>query len=91
MKINHNPNIQKILSNYNKNINHVNKTEKVKSIKDQVEISQGAKDYQLAVDAYKKLPDVRKDKVEKIKNEIQSGNYHPSLKEVVDSMFDQKI
>ncbi|QEK11305.1 flagellar biosynthesis anti-sigma factor FlgM [Crassaminicella thermophila] len=91
MKINNNPNIQKILGAYNKNIKGSNKLEKPKMQKDKIEISESAKEFQIALNAYKKLPEVRKEKVEEIKKQIASGNYNPSAEEIVNSMFDKKV
>lgn len=89
MKITNNPNIQKILGVYRKNTESLQRTSKVNQ--DKVEISDKAKDFQFAMNAYKNLPEVRKDKVDELSKKIQSGSYNPSGEEVVDSMFDRKI
>ncbi|MFZ5968980.1 MAG: flagellar biosynthesis anti-sigma factor FlgM [Bacillota bacterium] len=91
MKINANPSIQKAMGIYNKTVKGVGKTDKVVQEKDKVEISEFAKEYQIAMSAYKKLPSVRSEKVEEISKNIQSGNYNPSAEEVVESMFDKKV
>lgn len=89
MKITNNPNIQKILGVYRTNTEGVQKTSRVSQ--DKVEISDKAKDFQFAMNAYKNLPEVRKEKIDEINKKIQSGSYNPSGEEIVNSMFDRKI
>ena len=73
------------------------KTEKPKRTenKDTVALSEQAKGYQKALKAVSKVPDVREEKVEEIKERIQSGTYNVSAEELaeklVDSIFDMKI
>lgn len=90
MKITNNPNIQKLLGVYKKNTEGVNKASKIQE-KDKIEISNKAKDFQFALNAYKNLPEVRQDKVEDLSKKVKSGTYNPSGDEIVDSMFDRKI
>jgi negative regulator of flagellin synthesis FlgM len=90
MKISNNPNIQKMLGSYKKNTENVYKQGKIKQEKDKVEISENAREYQVAMNAYKNLPQIRKDKVEEIKKQMASGNYNPSAEEIIDSMFNKK-
>ena len=91
MKISNNPNIQKLLGVYRKNTETVQKTSKISQEKDKVEISDKAKDFQLALNAYKNLPEVRNDKVDEISKKIQSGTYKPTGEEIINSIFDRKI
>ncbi|SHI61879.1 anti-sigma-28 factor, FlgM family [Geosporobacter subterraneus DSM 17957] len=91
MKITNNPNIQKVLNVYRKNTEGVSKSGRTVREKDKVEISEQARAFQVAYNAYKKLPEIRADKVEDITRKIQSGNYNPSAEEIVESMFDKKI
>ncbi|AOT70031.1 flagellar biosynthesis anti-sigma factor FlgM [Geosporobacter ferrireducens] len=91
MKITNNPNIQKVLNVYRKNTESVCRSGKTAQEKDKVEISEQARAFQVAYNAYKKLPEVRTDKVEEITKKIQSGNYNPSAEEIAESMFDKKI
>lgn len=88
MKIGNNPNIQKVLGAYKSKMTNVNKTEKTIQSKDKVEISQKAIDFQVAMKAFKELPDIRENKVNDVKQAIKSGTYNPSAKEVVDKMID---
>ncbi len=96
MKINNNPNVQKVIGAYKSKINKIEKTNKTMEFKDKVEISDKAKDFQVAMQAIKKLPEVRQEKIDGIKNAIKAGTYNPSAEEVVDKMlerinFDKKI
>ena len=45
------------------------------SKRDEVQISQAGRDYQVAKQAVAEAPDVREDKVAALKNKIASGNY----------------
>lgn len=91
MKITNNPNIHKIMGAYKKNAEGINKAARLTQEKDKVEISEKAKEFQLAFQAYKNLPEIRKDKVEEINKKLQSGAYQPTGEEIVDSIFDRKI
>lgn len=91
MKITNNPNIQKIFNVYRKNTEGVHKSGRTVQEKDKVEISEQARAFQVAYNAYKKLPEIRVDKVEEITRRIQSGSYNPSAEEIVERMFDKKI
>lgn len=63
------------------------------SKKDKLSISDTAKYFQLAFKAAKNSPDIRIEKVEKIKEQIESGTYNVSAEEVAKKMlkssFDQ--
>jgi len=87
MKIYSNMNVQKVIKGYNKNVGKVNKTGKSEMKRDQLEISQSAKDFQIAMDAFKKLPDVRQDKVDDVKEQIDKGTYKPSAEDIIKKMM----
>lgn len=87
MKINPNINIQKINKAYNKNVGKVKKTDKPEMKRDQIEISQSSKDFQVAMDAFKKLPDVRQEKIDNIKSEIEKGTYKPTAEDIIKKMM----
>ena len=90
MKINNNPNVMKALKLYNnQKTDKTHKSEKVSQKNDQLELSEKARDFQVAMKAFQKLPDVREDKVEQYKEEIRSGTYKVSGKEVLDKMIEQ--
>jgi len=56
--------------------------------KDGIEISEKAKDYQFALSKLKEVPEMRMEKVNKIKKEIESGTYNVEGKEIVDKMYE---
>ncbi|SHH20028.1 flagellar biosynthesis anti-sigma factor FlgM [Tepidibacter thalassicus] len=73
MKINNINNIQKVMKAYK-----TNKTEKINKFslkEDKIEISQRGKDFQFALEALKNTPDIREDKVNEIKSQIDKGTY----------------
>lgn len=61
------------------------RTEK-KYAKDEFQISQTAKDYQIAKQAVKDTEDVREDKVNEYKDAIASGTYNVSSQEIAEKM-----
>ena len=65
------------------------------SFSDKLEISQKGKDYRLAKQIVTQTPDVREDKVNKIKKQIESGTYNIGMTEVADKVvnhyFDELI
>lgn len=69
-------------TNKTKKISKSNETDK----RDQFEISQSAKDYQVAKKALSQTPDIREDKVADIKNAMASGTYNVSAQEIADKM-----
>ena len=97
MKIYNNGNIHKMLKTYTNNGSRVNDVSKVQGLKkDKIEISETARDFQVAKNAINKLPDVRQNKIEEMKEAIASGNYAPSAEEIVNQIvrgvdFDEKI
>ncbi|MDQ2085107.1 flagellar biosynthesis anti-sigma factor FlgM [Herbivorax sp. ANBcel31] len=70
-----------------KNINKADKASKATSKKDVVSISGQAKDFQTAMKALKDVPDIRKDKVERLQNQMESGNYQVSGKDIANSVL----
>lgn len=87
MRISSNINVQQVLKGYNKTLNKTNEAQKSEMKRDQIEISQSSKDFQIAMDAFKKLPDVRQDKVDGIKAEIEKGTYKPSPEDIIKRMM----
>ena len=88
MKIINNPNIAKAMQVYNKLNN--NSSEKVCGVelpKDQLELSTKAKEFQVALKAFKELPEVREAKVNEIKEKLQQGSYNVSGQEIAEKIF----
>lgn len=57
------------------------------SNKDAYEVSQFAKEYQIAKNAVSKTSDVREDKVAEIKEALASGTYNVSAQEIAEKMI----
>lgn len=55
--------------------------------KDQIKLSERAIDYQFAISKLKELPEMRMEKVDKIKKEIKSGNYNVESKKIVEKIY----
>ena len=87
MKINTDIRIQKSMNVYKKNVGKVSKTGKSEMKRDQIEISQSSKDFQVAMDAFKKLPDVRQDKIDNVQSQIDKGTYKPSAEDIIKKMM----
>lgn len=88
MKIFSNPNIQKVVGAYKSKMTKVEKSKQVSESKDKIEISSKARDFQVAMNAFKKLPDVREEKVTETKRAMSSGTYNPAAEESVDKIFE---
>ncbi|MCF6463966.1 flagellar biosynthesis anti-sigma factor FlgM [Clostridium sp. Cult1] len=93
MKINK---TEKILQIYNDMRDNKIKSNKNTLGKDELEVSEKAKDYQFAINKLKEVPDIRKDKVDRIKKDINSGNYNVEGKKIAEKIyesanFDKKI
>ncbi|KNF09660.1 negative regulator of flagellin synthesis, anti-sigma-28 factor FlgM [Gottschalkia purinilytica] len=84
-----NDRISKILEVYNgqQHIKNVNKNQAPKR-RDELNLSSHAKEYQVAMNALKDVPDIRKEKVEEIKKQIQMGTYEIDSDKIVEKMFD---
>lgn len=87
MKINSNYRVQQVLKNYNKNAGKVNKANKSEMKRDKVDISRSSIDFQVAMDAFKKLPDVRQNKIDEVKSQISKGEYKPSAEAIIKKMM----
>lgn len=66
-----------------KKINENNSTKD----REKYEVSKEGKDYQTAKAAVKASPDIREDKVAKIKNSLATGTYNVSAQEIADKML----
>ncbi len=67
----------------------VNKTSKVEGPRDQVQISQAGKDYQIAKQAVANASDIREDKVAEVKSKINSGNYNVDSDDFASQLMDK--
>lgn len=75
----------------------VNKVKKTggSSFSDKLEISQTGNDYRTARQVIDQIPDIREDKVNDIKNRLESGTYNINMEEVAEKLvnryFDELI
>lgn len=87
MKIGNSINIQNVMKCYNKTTANVKKQDKVSLSPDKIEISDAAKEYQVAMKAFKQLPEVREDLVNEIKQQIKEGSYKPSSEDIAKKLL----
>lgn len=67
-------------------------SKEIKSMgKDEISISDTAKYFQLAFKAAKASSDIRVEKVENLKRQIESGNYNVSAQEVADKIISRSF
>lgn len=92
MKIFNNPNVNKAMQIYNnKATEKVNNTKGVEKPKDELQLSNRAKEYQIAMKAFKNLPEVREDLVKDLKGQIKQGKYNVTGEEIADKIIDSVI
>ena len=80
-------NVQNVLKTYGKNVKKTESADKLGFANDKVEISNEAREIQLARKALAEVPDIRSEKLEEIKNRMASGNYKPSAQDIVDKIL----
>lgn len=85
-----------MVQQYQKNDNYVANTEKQASnatakTEEKVDLSTQAKDIQLAKNALSQLPDVREQKVQEIKSQVDSGKYNVSGEKIAGKMVGESI
>jgi negative regulator of flagellin synthesis FlgM len=56
--------------------------------KDKIEFSKSAREYQFAINKLKETPEMRMEKVNKLKEEIKSGNYKVEGKKIVEKIYE---
>lgn len=93
MKINK---TDKVLQIYSDMRNNKVKSNRNTFGKDELEVSDRAIDYRFAINKLKEVPDIRMDKVERIKKEISSGTYNVEGKKIAEKIyesanFDRKV
>ena len=92
MKIHNNSNINKAMRIYKTTTaKKIDNTENIKEPKDKLQLSEKAKEFQIAMKAFKNLPEVRKDLVNELKNKIQQGTYNVTGEEVADKIIKSVI
>lgn len=92
MKIFNNSNINKAMRIYNKTA--TKKTDNVKNVeepKDKLQLSEKAKEFQIAMKAFKNLPEIREDLVSELKDKIKQGTYDVTGEEIADKIIESAI
>jgi len=94
MKINK---TEKIMGIYINNMSNKIKGSKKNSVKkDELDFSDRAKDFQFALEKIKSVPDMRMDRVERLKREVKSGTYNVEGRKIAEKIletidFDKRI
>lgn len=70
------------------NVKKANKASKG-SFSDKLEISQTGKDYRVAKQIISQTPEVREDKINEIKKQIESGTYNVDMIEVAEKLVNR--
>jgi negative regulator of flagellin synthesis FlgM len=87
MKITNLIGVQNAYKAYGKSVKKTETPEKVAPASDKMEISETAREIQIARKALSDVPDVRTDKLDEIKQLMASGNYKPSAEDIVEKLF----
>lgn len=87
MKINTQMNIQQVMKSYAKAPERAKVEKNSGMAQDQIQISSQARSFQVAMKAIQEVPEVRQEKVDAIKKQIQSGDYQPSAKDIAMKMM----
>lgn len=97
MKIFNHSNVNKAMQIYNnKSTEKLKKSKEVEGPKDEIQLSDKAKEYQIAMKAFKSLPETRENLVNELRNQISQGSYSVSGEEIADKivasvLIDKKI
>ncbi len=87
MKVSNNFRFNNVVNNYNKTVQKTAKASGIKSIQDKIEISDAAREVQIATKAFQELPDVRRELVDRLKVAIKEGNYKPASEDIARKMM----
>lgn len=72
-----------------KRISRVENTNKISMGTDDVKISSKGKDFAIAMNALKNVPDVRMDRVNEISAKLESGEYKVSGDDIMNKLFSE--
>ena len=80
----------------NKSTEKLKKSKEVEGPKDEIQLSDKAREYQIAMKAFKSLPETRENLVNELRNQISQGSYSVSGEEIADKivasvLIDKKI
>lgn len=87
MKIYNQPAIQQVMKSYGKTPERTKVEKSGGMATDQIQISSQARSFQVAMKAIQEVPEVRQEKVEAIKQQIESGTYRPSAQDIARKMM----
>ncbi len=88
MKINTIMQANPVMKAYQKQLDRTEKAGPTEMARDKIEISEQAKDFQVAMRAFKELPEVRQGKIEEIRSQVESGQYKPSAEAVAEKIME---
>ena len=74
-----------------KRISHVENTNKISPAKDDVKISNVGKDFTIAMNALKDVPDIRMDRVNELSAKIERGEYNVSGEDIASKILDIEL
>lgn len=82
-------NSPKVFGVYNRHnpVDKIQKNNIVSSGKDEYKISSQARDFQIAMRALAKIPDIREDKVKEISAKIESGEYKVEARDISEKII----
>ncbi|NLK67979.1 MAG: flagellar biosynthesis anti-sigma factor FlgM [Clostridiaceae bacterium] len=78
----------KVFGIYNqpKSVDKIKKSDVVASRRDEFKISGQAKDFQVAMNALKKTPDIRQGKVQEVSQKVEKGQYSVNSEDIAEKM-----
>lgn len=85
MKINK---TEKIMGVYNSTMKNKVRNNKTSVKKDELKFSEKAKDFQIAMEKLKEIPDIRTDKVERLKKQVKAGTYNIEGRKIAEKIFE---
>jgi negative regulator of flagellin synthesis FlgM len=86
-------NVQGVAGIYtnDKKISKVENVNKLSLGRDDIKISSKAKDYSVAMNALKNIPDVRQDKVDEVAKKLANGEYKVSGDDIADKILNDSF
>ncbi len=91
MKIYNNSNVNKAMRIYKTTAKKIDNVKNVEKPKDELQLSEKAKEFQVVMKAFKNLPEIREDLVNELKDKIQQGTYNVTGEEVADKIIESAI
>lgn len=73
---------------YNSTMKNKVRNNKTSVKKDELKFSEKAKDFQIAMEKLKEIPDIRTDKVERLKKQVKAGTYNIEGRKIAEKIFE---